>query len=174
MVTTKDAWTSTDDLIEFFETEMQTELSFACNHRYDNFIVDNRELRKIYKKVEFSNKLVGIVGNKEDMNFIRNEKMGDLLGGNSKLSLKAPNKRRGRIASNASQTSFHSISSGVSEENDIKDKITEILENYAYEAKLRSEIKTDRDLVLKRLELMERACFKFKKILLVLDNKFSR
>lgn len=139
----------------YVESGTQTEVSFAVSQIYDNFICDNKDLYRIHKKITFSNKLQKMMKENIDMSFIRNKNMKNMLTMQQRRS--------------DGQDQYDE-----EDEDSIQQRITEILKNYAYEAKQKIELKYLKDNLAKENEMYELTCMKFKKALHSLDLKYSK
>lgn len=157
MVKTTETEAQVDDLFIYVEASTQTEVSFTVSNIYDNFITNNKDLFRIHKKISFSNKLRDLMRNKEDMNFIRNKNMKNML----------------TYQQNRDDNPVDYMQDE-EDEDSIQRRITEILKNYAFEAKEKIELKYLKDNLAKENEMFELNCMRFKNALKDLDVKYSK
>lgn len=165
LVSTKEEGCMVDDLILYESKETQTDISFV-GRQLESFITTQKELKMLLSKKRFGIKLMSIVGNREETNFVRDKEM--LIFLEEQLPMYAD-----EDIGEYYEKNFKGI--GFLKSTDINPslKIKEILTSYAYECHRATIFKTKKDGFEMRADLLHQACLKFKRTLKELDEKYS-
>ena len=153
-----------DDLILFKESASQTEVSFGTG-LYKRFIKDQSELHRVYNKMHFSDELVRMIGQKEEITFLRDKEMHDSILANlydmDKIDKNLPANKAQGIILGLRTPLFPEL------------KVREILSNYSFEAKKAIDARYEVNELNKNMSLYKEACQKFKTILKELDESYT-
>lgn len=166
LVKTKEEGCLVDDLILYDEQSTQTDISFY-GKKYENFIVTQKELSMLYNKKVFAEKLLRIIGDREETNFVRDKEMLLFLEDQLPMYLNEE-------VANFFEKNYKEIGFLKKTEINPSLKIKEILTSYAYECHKATIYKIKKDEFSKTADLLFEACLKFKKVLVELDEKYSK